>query len=97
MSEAPQLLDLAQRLGVAGAKFARPVREGQALIHNVAIEGDYWTALNRIVDHATGIRYKRLLMFFDPLAHLLRVQDHPPGPRDCGGWRPICASATTPN
>jgi radical SAM protein with 4Fe4S-binding SPASM domain len=74
MEEAPLLLDLAQKLRVAGAKFARPVREGQAIVHKVAVEGDYWTAFKRIVDHATEIRYKRMLLFFDPLAHLLRVE-----------------------
>jgi radical SAM protein with 4Fe4S-binding SPASM domain len=75
MEEAPLLLDLAQRLRVAGAKFARPVREGQAVIHGVNIEGDYWTAFKRIVEHARAIRYKRLLLFFDPLAHLLPVAE----------------------
>jgi radical SAM protein with 4Fe4S-binding SPASM domain len=74
MDEAPQLLDLVQQLRVAGAKFARPVREGQAIVHKVAIEGDYWTAFKKIVDHAAEIRYKRLLMFFDPLAHLLPIE-----------------------
>jgi radical SAM protein with 4Fe4S-binding SPASM domain len=74
MDEAPQLLDLVQRLRVAGAKFARPVREGQAIVHKVSIEGDYWTAFKKIVDHAAEIRYKRLLLFFDPLAHLLPIE-----------------------
>src|SRR5262249_52319542 len=64
MEEAPQLLDLVRKLKVAGAKYARPVREGQAVIHKIRIEGDYWSAFKRILDHANEIRYKRLLMFF---------------------------------
>jgi radical SAM protein with 4Fe4S-binding SPASM domain len=75
MEEAPRLLDLVQQLRVAGAKFARPVRQGQAIIHNVEVEGDYWSTFKRIVDYASEIKYKRLLMFFDPLAHLLRVEE----------------------
>jgi radical SAM protein with 4Fe4S-binding SPASM domain len=75
MDEAPQLLDLVQQLRVGGAKFARPVREGQAIVHKVSIEGDYWTAFKRIVDHATEINYKRMLLFFDPLAHLLPIEE----------------------
>jgi radical SAM protein with 4Fe4S-binding SPASM domain len=74
MDEAPLLLDLAQKLRVAGAKFARPVREGQAIIHKVVVDGDYFGTFKRIVEHATEIRYRRLLLFFDPLAHLLRVE-----------------------
>jgi radical SAM protein with 4Fe4S-binding SPASM domain len=38
------------------------------------VQGDYWSAFKRIVDHAAQIRYKRLLMFFDPLAHLLPIE-----------------------
>ena len=75
MEEAPQLLDLVRKLKVAGAKYARPVREGQAVIHKIRIEGDYWGAFKRILDHANEIRYKRLLMFFDPLAHLLPIEE----------------------
>jgi len=75
MDEAPLLLDLVQRLKVAGAKFARPVREGQAVLHQIGVEGDYWSAFKRIVEHAGTIKYKRLLMFFDPLAHLLPIEE----------------------
>jgi radical SAM protein with 4Fe4S-binding SPASM domain len=74
MEEAPRLLDLARKLKVAGAKYARPVKEGQAVVHAIKIQGDYWGAFNRIVDHANEIRYKRLLLFFDPLAHLLPME-----------------------
>jgi radical SAM protein with 4Fe4S-binding SPASM domain len=75
MEEAPMLLDLVQKLRVAGAKFARPVREGQAVRRKITIEGDYWSAFKRIVEHGNEIRYKRLLMFFDPLAHLLPIEE----------------------
>jgi radical SAM protein with 4Fe4S-binding SPASM domain len=75
MDEAPLLLDLVQKLKVAGAKFARPVKEGQAILHKVTIQGDYWGAFKGILDHANQIRYKRLLMFFDPLAHLLPIEE----------------------
>lgn len=75
MEEAPQLLDLVQKLEVAGAKFARPVREGQAVLHQIGVEGDYWSAFKRILEHAGRIEYKRLLMFFDPLAHLLPIEE----------------------
>lgn len=74
LEEAPLLLDLVQQLRVAGAKFARPVREGQAILHNVNVDGDYWSAFSRIVEHANEIGYKRLLLFFDPLAHLLPIE-----------------------
>jgi len=74
LEEAPLLLDLVQQLKVAGAKFARPVREGQAILHQVEVRGDYWSIFKRIVDHAGQIHYKRLLMFFDPLAHLLPIE-----------------------
>ena len=75
MEEAPLLLDLVQDLKVAGAKFARPVREGQAVLHQIGIQGDYWGTFKRILDHANEIKFKRLLMFFDPLAHLLPVEE----------------------
>jgi radical SAM protein with 4Fe4S-binding SPASM domain len=75
MDEAPLLLDLARRLKVAGVKYARPVREGQAVIHNISVQGDYHGTFQRILDHANKIRYRRLLMFFDPLAHLLPIEE----------------------
>jgi radical SAM protein with 4Fe4S-binding SPASM domain len=75
MDEAPLLLDLVQKLKVAGAKFARPVREGQAVIRRIGVQGDYWGTFKRILDHANEIKFKRLLMFFDPLAHLLPIEE----------------------
>jgi mycofactocin biosynthetic radical S-adenosylmethionine protein MftC len=74
MEEAPTLLDLARTLRVAGVKFARPVREGQAAVNAIRIQGDYLGTFRRILDHAQAIRYRRLLLFFDPLAHLLPVE-----------------------
>ena len=96
MEEAPRLLELAQEMRVAGVKFARPVREGQAVIHKVAVEGDYWSAFNRIVEHAAEIRYQRLLLFFDPLASICSASNNR-RPADSGGSRPIFANATTQN
>ncbi len=76
MEEAPQLLDLVRKLNVAGAKFARPVRLGQAVLNEVRTEGNYWSIFKNILDHAQEIRYKRLLLFFDPLAHLLPMEEY---------------------
>jgi radical SAM protein with 4Fe4S-binding SPASM domain len=75
LEEAPSLLDLARKLKVAGVKFARPVREGQAVLHGVRVDGDYLGTFRRIIEHANAIRYRRLLLFFDPLAHLLPLQE----------------------
>jgi radical SAM protein with 4Fe4S-binding SPASM domain len=75
LEEAPYLLDLARDLRVAGVKFARPVREGQAVFHGIRVQGDYMGTFRRILDHAKAIRYKRLLLFFDPLAHLLELEN----------------------
>lgn len=75
LEEAPLLLDLARKLRVAGVKFARPVNEGQAALHGVRVQGDYLGTFRRILDHANAIRYKRLLLFFDPLAHLLPLEE----------------------
>ena len=83
IDEAPLLLDLVQRLRVAGAKFARPLREGQARENAVNMDGDYWGAFVRILSHAQSIRYRRLLLFFDPLAHNLPVDA---APRTRGLW-----------
>lgn len=74
LDEAPFLLDLARKLKVAGVKFARPVREGQAALHGINVDGDYLGTFQRIIEHASAIRYRRLLLFFDPLAHLLPLQ-----------------------
>jgi radical SAM protein with 4Fe4S-binding SPASM domain len=76
IDEAPALLDLANQLEVAGVKFARPIDEGQASANDVATEGDHWSTFVRILTHAKAIDYRRLLLFFDPLAHLLPVE-HP--------------------
>ncbi len=76
LDEAPRLLDLTRTLGVAGAKFARPVCAGQAERHSAAGAADYWGAFRRILEHARAIRYRRPLLLFDPLAHRL-VADHP--------------------
>ena len=81
LEEAPSLLDLARKLKVAGVKFARPVREGQAALHGVRVDGDYLGTFRRIIEHANAIRYRRLLLFFDPLAHLLPLQQ----PRQVSG------------
>ena len=75
LEEAPLLLDLARKLKIAGVKFARPVREGQAALHGIRVQGDYLGTFRRILDHAKAIRYKRLLLFFDPLAHLLPQEE----------------------
>lgn len=76
LDEAPRLLDLTRTLGVAGAKFARPVRAGEAARHGLAGAADYWDAYRRILAHAREIRYRRPLLLFDPLAHRLAA-DHP--------------------
>jgi radical SAM protein with 4Fe4S-binding SPASM domain len=81
LDEAPLLLDLARRLKVAGVKFARPVREGQAALHGIRVDGDYLGTFRKIIDHANATRYRRLLLFFDPLAHLLPLQQ----PRNISG------------
>jgi radical SAM protein with 4Fe4S-binding SPASM domain len=75
MEEAPLLLDLARELKVAGVKYARPVKEGQAKLNALPVEGAYWETFCRILDHAKSTRYKRLLMFFDPLAHNLPLAE----------------------
>jgi len=77
MEEAPMLLELARELRVAGVKFARPVNEGQARANRLQIAGDYWATYRRILAHAGEIGYKRLLLFFDPLAHYLRIAVKP--------------------
>ncbi len=41
LDEAPASLDLTRTLGVAGAKFARPVCAGQAERHSAAGAADY--------------------------------------------------------
>jgi len=71
VDEAPAFLDLVRQLGVAGAKFARPLFEGQARANRLAVDGAYWDVFQRILGHAQLIRYRRLLLFFDPLAHNL--------------------------
>jgi hypothetical protein len=48
--------------------------KGQAALHAIRVDGDYLGAFRRIMDHAHAIRYRRLLLFFDPLAHLLPLQ-----------------------
>jgi radical SAM protein with 4Fe4S-binding SPASM domain len=76
LAEAPALLDLATQLGVAGVKFARPIEAGQAPKNGLgheAREGDFWKTFLAIVQHAHATDYQRLLLFFDPLAHLLPV------------------------
>lgn len=72
--EAPRLLDLTRELNVAGAKFARPIRDGQALLNGITTEGDFWSMYLAILAHARSIGYQRMLMFFDPLAHLLPAE-----------------------
>lgn len=73
LAEAPTLLDLVTELDLAGAKFARPILQGQAIKHAIAVEGDYLAAFREIVRHAHDTAYKRALLFFDPLAHGLRL------------------------
>lgn len=73
---APFLLDLARDLDAAGVKFARPVRHGQAVLHGISVRGEYWDTFLRILRHAQEIRFRRLLFFFDPLAHRIPVE-HP--------------------
>ena len=75
LGEAPALLDLAEQLGVAGVKYARPVEEGQVVQQGVEVEGDFYGTFQRIVAHASARAYRRLLLFFDPLAHLLPVSN----------------------
>jgi radical SAM protein with 4Fe4S-binding SPASM domain len=75
LEEAPLLLDLARSLRVGGVKFARPLEDGQARINGLEVQGAYWQTFRRIVDHANEIRYRRMLLFFDPLAHLLPVSE----------------------
>ncbi|HQF87292.1 MAG TPA: radical SAM protein [Acidobacteriota bacterium] len=76
LEEAPRLLDLTRTLGVAGAKFARPVHAGEAARYDLAGAADYWDAYRRILAHAREIGYRRPLLLFDPLAHRL-VARHP--------------------
>ncbi|HEY9721189.1 MAG TPA: radical SAM protein [Oscillatoriaceae cyanobacterium] len=73
LDEAPTLLDLVERMNLSGAKFARPILQGQAIKHAVAVEGDYLATFRKIVRHAHETNYKRALLFFDPLAHGLRL------------------------
>lgn len=76
MEEAPRLLDLVKELRVAGAKYARPIRDGQMAAHDIKTQGDFWETFQNIVGYANQIHYRRLLFFFDPLAHLLPLQHH---------------------
>jgi radical SAM protein with 4Fe4S-binding SPASM domain len=75
LDEAPALLDLADQLGVAGVKYARPVEEGQVVQQGVRTDGDYFGTFQRVLAHADARGYRRLLLFFDPLAHLLPVSN----------------------
>jgi radical SAM protein with 4Fe4S-binding SPASM domain len=95
MEEAPHMLDLVQRLKLAGVKFARPIREGQALINGVDTEGDFWATYQLILDHAESIRYRRFLFFFDPLAHRLRVPENGKSSRLWGLVTDLCQCNNT--
>jgi radical SAM protein with 4Fe4S-binding SPASM domain len=81
LDEAPKLLDLARSKGIAGAKFARPIAAGRAVRNQVRLAGDYWDAYRGVLAHAQATRPGRLLMFLDPLAHLLREAE----PGSCSG------------
>lgn len=70
LEESPQLLDLSRQLRVIGVKFQRLVERGHAR-RNLATEGQFHQTMIRILEHAAEIRYKRLLMFFEPLANNL--------------------------
>jgi radical SAM protein with 4Fe4S-binding SPASM domain len=74
LEESPALLDRVRQWKVAGAKFARPVQRGQASVHGLELQADYLETFRRILAHAEQTGYRRLLMFFDPLAHLLPLQ-----------------------
>lgn len=75
MQEAPELLDLAQNLKVAGVKFARPISGGQLLKNHLSVHADYLETFRQIISHGKSISYRRMLLFFDPLAHILPVQN----------------------
>lgn len=68
LQECHLLLDLARSLGVWGAKYQRVIQRGHAAL-NLKTHGEFHQAFVRILEHAAAIKYKRLLMFFDPLAH----------------------------
>jgi radical SAM protein with 4Fe4S-binding SPASM domain len=93
LDEAPALLGLANELGVAGVKFARPIEAGQAernALGRERREGELWDTFMAIVAHAQAIDYQRLLLFFDPLAHLLPVVQPQAGPSLGGLHTDLC-------
>ncbi|MBM3269250.1 MAG: radical SAM protein [Candidatus Sericytochromatia bacterium] len=70
LHEAPLLLDLSRRLKVWGVKYQRLVQRGHAAL-NLQTQGEFHACFVRILEHANAIKYRRFLMFFEPLAHNL--------------------------
>lgn len=70
LHEAPLLLDLSRQLKVWGVKYQRLVQRGHAAI-NLQTQGEFHRTFVSIMEHAVEIRYKRFVMFFEPLAHNL--------------------------
>ena len=70
LPEAPMLLDLSRQLRVWGVKYQRLVQRGQAAA-NLQTQGEFHKTFVRIMERAVAIKYKRFLMFFEPLAHNL--------------------------
>lgn len=70
LQEAPMLLDLSRELKVWGVKYQRLVERGHAAL-SLQTQGEFHQAFVRILEHAAAIKYRRLLMFFEPLAHNL--------------------------
>ena len=70
LHECPALLDLSRKLGVWGVKFQRLVQRGHAAV-NLKTQGQFYETFVKILKHAVDIKYKRFLMFFEPLAHNL--------------------------
>lgn len=68
LQESHLLLDLSRSLRVWGVKYQRVIPRGHAAL-NLETRGEFHQAFVRILEHAAAIKYKRLLMLFDPLAH----------------------------
>ncbi len=70
LGEIPRLLDLSRQLGVWGIKVQRVVPRGHAA-RGLVTRGDFHQTLVALLERAVSIRYRRLIMLFDPLAHNL--------------------------
>lgn len=70
LHEAPALLDLSRRLKTWGVKYQRLVERGHAAL-NLEAQGEFHRTFVSIMERAVEIKYRRFIMFFEPLAHNL--------------------------